>query len=256
MNPEDMTDEQLNDAVTKGILPEDESPQEEIPEPAVDEPEEPEIEEPEDTPEEPVEEEQPVSRREQLRIQQLLHKYPDLQERAQPTPKSDFIENLDADPEVIQRLQQEQTRVAEESRNDGLRQAEYLNWNTSLKIDAPIVAQKYAILDKNNTEAFDPAVADALNSMYLQNVGFDPATRTVNNPNMSYVEFVEAHMELVDAIASQKNAVSVKNIARQTAATGLRPDGSSAKRLNLNQAPQDMSIEELYASIGQAPPSK
>jgi hypothetical protein len=61
-------------------------------------------------------------------------------------------------------------------------------------------------------------------------------------------------MELVEEIAGQKNAQSVKNIVKQAAATGLRPDGSSAKRLNLNQSEKTMTLEELYAAIGQKPP--
>ena len=63
-------------------------------------------------------------------------------------------------------------------------------------------------------------------------------------------------MELVEEIAGQKNAQTVKNVTKQAAQTGLRPDGSSAPRMNLNKAPQDMTMEELYASIGQKPPKR
>ena len=75
-------------------------------------------------------------------------------------------------------------------------------------------------------------------------------------PNIGYAEFVEARLEQAERLATRMNQETVKNVAKQAATTGLRPDGSSAKKLNLNQAPQNMSIEELYASIGQTPPKK
>lgn len=211
-------------------------------------------EEPEETPEE-----QPPSRREQLRIQTLLKKYGDPTQRQEAAPSQrpgalNYGEALDADPEVIRQLEADRQAGNQAQYNEGLKRAEYLNWNTSLKIDAPIVEKKYPILDKNSPE-FHPAVADALNTWYLNMSRYDSESKTVGNPDISYADFVESNMELVEEIAGQRNAQTVKNVAKQAAATGLRPDGSSAKRLNLNQAPENMTLEELYASIGQKPPT-
>jgi hypothetical protein len=84
--------------------------------------------------------------------------------------------------------------------------------------------------------------------------GFDSDTQTVSNTNIGYADFVEGFMELVQETAGQKNAQTVKNVAKQAATTGLRPDGSAAKRLDLTKDPSEMSLDELYASLGQKRP--
>lgn len=259
-----MTDEELKNVIETGIEPDQTTPEVEIPE--VDKPVEDEIVEP--TPEVEEEEEPQVpetpetpapSRREQLRIQDLLAKYGDPTTRTpeplQPrTDALDYNQTLDADPEVIQRLEEDRRLNGQMQYNEGLKRAEFLDWKTSLKIDAPNVEKKYPMLDKNSEE-FHPAVANALNTWYLKMSGFNAANQTVSNNDISYKDFVEANMELVEEIAGQKTAQSVKNIAKQAAATGLRPDGSSTKRLNLNQSEKTMSLEELYAAIGQNKPN-
>lgn len=212
----------------------------------------------EEAPQEVVEEaksEEPTpSRREQLRIQDLLKKYGPPRERPAPSQQGlNYQEALDADPEVIQRLEADRQATGQSQYNEGLKRAEYLNWNTTLKIDAPNVERKYPVLDPSSPE-FHPAAADAINQWYLNMSGFDTDTQTVNNPNIGYADFVEGFMELVQETAGQKNAQTVKNVAKQAAATGLRPDGSAAKRMDLTKDPSAMTMEELYASIGQKPP--
>ena len=202
----------------------------------------------------------PPSRREQLRIQDLLRKYGQPKDQAPsqpPEPKNvlNYSQALDADPEVVQQLETDRSAYGQQQYNEGIKRAEYLDWKTSLKIDAPNVEKKYPVLDPSSAE-FHPAVADAVNQWYLGMSGHNANSQTVNNPNIGYAEFVEGFMELVQETAGQKTAQSVKNIAKQTASTGLRPDGSSAKRMNLNQPPDKMSMEELYAAIGQKPPKK
>lgn len=203
----------------------------------------------------PVEEPAPPSRREQLRIQQLLAKYGPPKDRPAPSQPQglNYQEELDADPEVIKRLETDRQTTGQSQYNEGLKRAEYLNWNTSLKIDAPQVESRYPVLNPKSPE-FHPAAADAINQWYLNMTGFDSETQTVNNPNIGYADFVEGFMELVQETAGQKNAQTVKNIAKQAASTGLRPDGSAAKRMDLTKDPSEMSLDELYASIGQKPP--
>ena len=99
-----------------------------------------------------------------------------------------------------------------------------------------------------------------LQEKYLRFVGYEPGDPakgigpTVQTPNISYAEFVEAEMEFADELASQKIAKTTQNIAKQAASTGLRPDGSSAKRLDLSKAPEEMTDEELSAAIGASLP--
>lgn len=269
--PEDMTDAELAEKVN----PQAEAPVEEAPtEPAS--PKEESKEEPkEETPVEeavaPAEEEQEEapapSRREQLRVQDLLNKYgPPPASRPAPQAKApDYQELIDAEPEVYKQLEQATSQFGREQfvqgQQDTLKQVNSVKWETLLNMDAPQMESKYPVLDKNSPE-FHPALADALSRRYFQMVGLNPGDPqsgiplTVEQPGIRWRDFVEGEFELADEIASTKNQETVKNVAKQAATTGLRPDGSSAKRLNLNKDPQDMTMEELYASIGQTPPKK
>jgi len=283
--PLELNDEDLKKAIETGVVPEGEQNQPE----SVDAPneelndvpeeqdnndeEEPADNKPQDiepVEEEPQPEERQVSRREQLRINDLLKKYGDpwtnVPEQTAPAPAqkpSDFIQNLDADPEVIQQLEGER-QAAKDIAYQQAAQAvaqdmEYKLWNRELKSETPTVYKEYLFLDPQSPE-FKPAAADAMNQKYLRFVGFNPGDATngvkpsVQYSDLTYREFVASEMEFVDELASRKAAESQKNIVTQAAQTAIRPDGSQAKRLNLNQAPQDMSIEELYAAIGQKLP--
>lgn len=209
-------------------------------------------EEPEEAEEkeaEPETEERPPSRRESLRIQQLISRMK--QEPAQAPrvrPTLDYNEALDADPEVIQQLEQDRQSYAQATYQELAEQQKAESFKLRLEVEAPKVEEKYPVLDQRS-EHFDPAVADALNTMYLSSVGFDEQTGRVQNPNVRYTDYIESMMELVDAVASEKNVKTAKNIAKQAASTGLRPDGSRAKRLNLNKEPHEMNDDELKAKL-------
>lgn len=258
-----MSDEPTNDNVEEVIADEpqpelvaseesqvaDESAQ------AVEETEEASPELPQEESEQEAPEERQPSRREQLRIQTLLQKYGDPRSRQAPSQTApqtrdalDYSTALDADPEVVRQLEADRQRTEQLSYNEGLRRAEAIEFKTNIRLDLPLVSEK---LNK-----LDPRDAEALDKEYLYTVGFDPQTGYVQNPNIGYAEFIEARIDQAERLAQAMSAQTVKNVAKQAAATGLRPDGSSAKRLNLNQAPQSMSIEELYASIGQKPPKQ
>lgn len=216
-------------------------------------PEEPVDEEPEEEPEEPK-----PSRREELRIQQLLAK---LKEQPAESPKAktpdalNYDELLDAEPELIKQLTADRTKATHTAYQEGIDQAKSIQFHTRLEIDAPRIEQKYPQLDKESTD-FHPVLANAINTMFLSAVGYDAETDTVQNPNIRYAPYVESIFELANEIAGQKNQASIKNITKQAAATGLRPDGSSAKRLNLNKDPGQMTDEELDAVIAQAVPKR
>lgn len=208
----------------------------------------------EEAPETAVAEEKAPSRREQKRVRDLLTKYPELGE-ASPPKREDKLDyqSLEADPELIQQLEADRQREGQTQYQAGLEQAKSLQYLTRLEIDAPKVESKYPKLNPDSPD-FDALAADDINSLYLELTGYDQKTGKVANPNLRYADFVEVQMALSDRLATQKVEASVKNVAKQAAATGLRPDGSSAKRLDLSKDPSNMSIEELYASIGQKPP--
>lgn len=259
-----LTDEEL-DARIAGEEPTSPEPAEEAPEeeaqPAAEEntqeeapaeEEQPEAEEAQEEVANEDPEEKPPSRREQLRIQKLLEKYGDPRKTTSPAlsqPKKedalDYKEAFDIqDPEVLQQLEADRQRAEQAAYNEGLRRAEAIEWKTNIRLDLPLVQSK---LDK-----LDPRDVEALDKEYLYVVGFDPNTGYVQNPNVGYAEFMEAKIEQSERLAKSMLAETKRNIAKQAATTGLRPDGSSAKRLNLNKPAHEMSDEELDAKLKQA----
>lgn len=267
-DPSEMSDEELKAA--SGAQPEETPTNEESPaDPPVEEtpkeePKEdsaPAEEAPAETPAEPEPEETPApSRREQLRVQQLLKKYgpPPAEEPAPsqtpaPSTAPNFRELIDADDAVYDALDKTTAEAVEQARKAGetdtLKVIKSVQWETLLQIDTPQVLSKYPALNPNDKEHFRPALADAMNRRYMAMVGFDPKTRTVETPDIRYLDFVESEFELADEIASTQVANTTKNIAKQAANTGLRPDGSAAKGMDLSKHPEDMTNEELNAVI-------
>lgn len=265
-DPSKMSDEELEKALEEGGTPEPDNK----PEPKKEEPETPkkDEEEPEKKPEEeptpePKKEEEPEpekepSRREQLRVQQLLKKMAEgekpVEKPASPTG-IDYEKDLEADPALVKRLTEDREKSNQAMFDKGLEQANSIRFLTRLEVDAPRVETKYPFLDKNDKE-FDPAAADAINQKYLQFVGWDAKTQGVKHPDIRYADFVEAEVEFAQQLAKNMVAETQKNVTKQTAQTGLRPDGGSAKRLNLNKPPEQMSDDELDAVIAQAVPAQ
>lgn len=271
MDVTQMSDDDLNKVIETGVEPEPDVPEtpevvEETPE-STPEPEQTEgAEEPTEAPVETPE--APPSRRETLRVQQLLEKMK--QQPASSLPQTaptqampdplNYGAALDADPEVIQRLEADRQAYSDAAYQQGIRQSEVREWKRDLKFESPTVEKDFPFLNPRDAANFNPVTASAMNEKYLRFVGYTPgdAQRGIPEgvlyPDISYREFVEGEMEFAEEIASRKVAETARNVAKQAATTGLRPDGSSAKRLNLNKAPQDMSMEELYAFIGQKPP--
>lgn len=217
---------------------------------------------PAEEPEEAEGEEAPVnetpqpSRRENLRIQQLIQKMKQAPQEQAPKINQglDYRSTLDADDEVYNKLESDRQAYGNNLYQEGLEQAKSIQFHTRLEIDAPKIASKYKQFDTESPE-FNPAVANAVNEWYLATAGYDANTNRVQNANVRYADFVEGIMEMVDEIAGQKVQKTTKNIAKQAAKTGVRPDGSKAKRMNLDQAPQNMTDEELAAAISRFMPS-
>lgn len=200
----------------------------------------------EELPEDSQEEEAPEqpSRREQLRIQSLLRKYGDPTDRQAPQQKGiDYRDMINADDEVYEQLENRTSEYASQVYQEGVQRAEYLNWHTGLKIDTPNVHRDFPEVAKNDR------LRDSLNEEYLSFVGFDPKTQTVKRPEVSYYDYVDARVEQAKELAETMVERTRKNVTRQAARTGLRPDGSSAKRLDLSKDPSQMTDEELDAAL-------
>jgi len=224
-----------------------------------DEPVKPEESEEEEKPEKPKkdDEEKPPSRREQMRVKQLLEKYGDPEKPAEKPKASgiDYEKELDADEETKKKLADDRQQAADAGYDRGLEQAKSIQFHTRLEIDAPRVAAKYPQIDKDSDE-FKPEAANDVNTFYLTLVGYNPKDKTVKNADIRYSDFVDAIFTLANDLADQKAQEVSKEVRRQAAQTGLRPDGSSPKKLNLNKEPHDMTDEELDAYIAQAIPSR
>lgn len=213
--------------------------------------------------------EQPPSRREQLRVTQLLAKMREDQQTvtpasptvpSTPTPPAgsiDYDKDLEgADPETIRRIKEDRQRMADFAYNQGLEQTKSIRFHTRLEIDAPQIETKYPQLDKTS-DKFKPQLANAINQMYLSAVGYDPKSDKVQNPDIRYKDYVESIFELGHEIGTEEARAATVQVTKQAAQTGLRPGAQQAKTLNLNKIPSQMSDEELDAIIAQAvPPQK
>lgn len=209
-----------------------------------------EVQETETQVEDVEQEEKPPSRRESLRIQKLIEKLKNPQQQGTPQFQHqglNYGEALEADPETVKQLEADRNAYAAQAHQQGLAQAQSIQFHTRLEIDAPKVVAKYSQLNPEDKEHFNPALADAVNTWYLTTTGYNPDTGSVANSDVRYSDFVDSIFELGNEIAGQKVQTTAKNIARQAATTGIRPDGSSSKRLNLNQPVENMSDEELDA---------
>lgn len=182
---------------------------------------------------------------------QAVRETPSQRQKSEPL---DYRQAIDAPDEVYEQLtsdrdaygqSQYEQGVSEASRNSRLDK-----WELSAKIDYPLVADKLSKLA--------PEDVDVLNREYFLVSGVkqtpDGGIQDVTNPNISYADFVNARIEQAERLAARMNLNTQRNVARQAANTGLRPDGTSAKPLNLNKAPQDMTDAELDAYINRAIP--
>lgn len=243
--------------------PVDES-QQEISEPTEQPETEAEAEEAEETPAEPEPEETPAtpSRREQLRVQDLLKKYGPPSEAPSQETKPNFRDRVNADDDTYKIMEDTAEQYAAGRSDQILAQAETRTWRKFLALEDKQVRAAHPELDGSNKERFHPALADAINTKYLRMIGWKPGDpsrgipETVAYPDISYADFVEAEMEFADELASVKAATTTRNIAQQAATTGLRPDGTSSKPLDLNKAPEKMTDEELEAAMNAALPER
>lgn len=92
------------------------------------------------------------------------------------------------------------------------------------------VDPKYSFLDENSAN-FDEDLAADVNELYLELVGFDQKTKTVNRVDISYDKFVRNHIQRMEDFAEARQAETTTALAAQQASSGIRPTGSSASKL-------------------------
>lgn len=219
--------------------------QEQSEEPITEEPAQPEEEEPE----------KPSPRRDK-RIKELLDRLHD-KEEAPPEKKSglNYRDALEADDDTIKQLEQDREAYGKSLYEEGLQRANSIQFHTRLELDVPKIESRYPQLDPHSAD-FDADTLSDINELYLHLSGYDTKTGNVKTANLRYADFVEHQMEMADRLASKRHAESSKNIARQAAQTGIRPNGAAAKTMDLSKDPSQMTDEELDAVINQAIPPK
>lgn len=218
--------------------------------------EQPEEAQPSEAPEvtEEQEEQKPPSRRETLRIQQLLEKMKQQPKAPETTVPGgiDYVKDLEADPETAKVLEADRNSVVQEALRQNQAQLATYQWDTMVNVDGPQVAKDYPQLDKASTD-FHPALFDSMTKMYFQlsgvQIGSD-GSYTVTNPGMRWKDFVDSYFETADEIANEKTRTATSNLTKQASQTGIRPSGGR-KGLDLTKAPNQMNKEELEARIAQ-----
>lgn len=213
-------------------------------------------EEEEQSQEPEAEPEKKLSRRQELRLERLMSRIKGDEPTGKPSVEEalDYAEELEADDETLKRLKDDRDRVATENYNRGMEQSKVIQFHTRLEIDTPRVENKYPQLN-SESEDFNPNLTTTINRMFLLHVGYNPGDpekgipESVANPGIRYGEYVDGIYELAKEMAGEQTAQTAKNLSGQASKTALRPDGSSAKKLDLTKAPQDMSKEELAAAI-------
>lgn len=197
------------------------------------------------TEQEAVEEEPLLSRRQQKAVDRVeaeakefgLNKILDrITQVKQPTQSAqrdslDYRQVMDAPDEVYSQLEQEREQVHNRGYNEGLNKFEAFEFKQNLKTDLPLVQEKLSKLD--------PAAATALDRMYLQTVQYDSNTGVPGVKGIGYADFIDAQLELANSIASNRVIDSQRNIAKQAAQTGIRPDGAGRQGFKIN------SVEDL-----------
>lgn len=238
MNEDEKVESQTQEESTALETPNEENLNNEV----VEEVQENEVEEVE-TPEEVEEPE--LSPRQQKRVEQIEEiKLNKILERVTggKVPQSqgykplDYKETIQADDEVMSQLSDDREQYGQQKFNEGLEQLKYVEWKNNIRFDLPIVKEK---LDQ-----LPPAVARAIDKKYLIFSQADVENGRVGNPNISYAEFVEAEIEQADMIASVRNQDSQKNIVKQAAQTGIRPNGAVSKATKVSSAEDLANISQ------------
>lgn len=106
----------------------------------------------------------------------------------------------------------------------------------NLDYDLERISDKYPELDPDSSE-FNPIRANRLNRMYYDYIGFDPEKGNVPaRTDVRYRYFIDGMMGLADELATARNSDSTRNIARQAARTGVRPNATSTHSVHIDSA--------------------
>lgn len=202
--------------------------------------------EPEEEADEPEEEAEPEpSPRQNKAIERLTKKLAEAKAQApqRQAPQGPIIGEGDYDLDQVNQMARE---YGDSRYNEALQQAQAIEFKLGLKVEVPVVTQKYPELNPNS-DKFDLGRRQFIDELYLKSVGYNEQSGTVQRSDIGYEEFVDGFMEAVDRSASVKAAESSKNLAKQASQTGVRPN-SIAKKAYDGADPSKMTLEQLQAA--------
>lgn len=134
-----------------------------------------------------------------------------------------------------------------QGQQEGVKVAKQEMFIDRLELDGERVATKYPVLDPSNPDTFDDDFTSDVNELYLEAVGFDRRTGQVRNTSLRYRDFVDKYMRNLDKVSNSRNADTARNVARQSARTGLRP-GAAPRRSNVDPGnPATWRDKEAYS---------
>lgn len=194
--------------------------------------------------------EQPTrsERREQNYIDRLSEQIrnsnprPESREQARQDYKPLQYEEGEYDP---QQLEEDRSAYGKSQFTQGVQTAqEYITpvrlemWADRLETDADRVKQEWSVLDEDSKD-FDSEFANEINQKFLNFIGYrkdNNGNVTVERQGIRYRDFVKAERQNIERYASRLNENSTRNIVKQAANTGMRPNAQprSPKGGNVN----------------------
>lgn len=90
---------------------------------------------------------------------------------------------------------------------------------------------KFAFMNGDDPENYDPDRTAELNELFLELVGYDPNTNTVRRTDLSWEKFAKAEVARMERWQAVQEANITRNLAAQRSTSGIRPSGSPSKSL-------------------------
>jgi hypothetical protein len=114
--------------------------------------------------------------------------------------------------------------------NQGTSQVAKELWADRFDTDTERVTNKWDVLNPEKPESFNANLEASLVQKYIAFAGVEKDQQgrvTIQKPNIRFRDFVDAEMKNLEDYAAIRNAASSKNLVRQAAQTGVRPNGQS-----------------------------
>lgn len=135
-------------------------------------------------------------------------------------------------------LEEDRKAAADYARSEGIRQGLHQGtsqvvkelWADRFDTDSERVSGKWDALNSDKTDTYNPKLEAQLVQRYIAFAGVEKDNSgrvTIQKPNIRFRDFVDAEMKNLEDYAAERNAASSKNLVKQAAQTGVRPNGQA-----------------------------